>query len=298
MAIDIKQWLQNEMGFTPEQAETLAPQFADKSSRLEAVQQRTAALTASEAAIATTRQELQQSNDRLTAEMAEWASLTTKEKAQATELQASLEAARVRSTQLETRLTSLATQYGVDPKTVLDGTTPLPPKREEPVAPTFDPTKFLRPEQVAPIFDYQLELGASLIHIQNLHKDLTGETLDPRTITAEIKARAAKNDSNIDPIAIWEQKYGIPEKREAKAKATYAADIAAAEARGREAGMTERVAPGPGTPGRHSPIFRNGEGQYAARTSKLSRPAPEQGVRSAAAALASHKYRVADDGAR
>ncbi len=300
MAIDIKQWLREEMGFTAEQAETLAPQFADKAPKLESgyvgPAERTR-LASREAEITTLQEQHRQANERLTAEMAEWASLSSKEKAQATELQASLETARVRATQLETRLTSVATQYGIDPKTLLDGTTPLPAKVEAPVVPAVD-ARYLRPEQVAPIFDYQLELGASLIHIQNLHKELTGETLDPRTITAEIKARAAKNDSNIDPVAIWEQKYDIPAKREAKQKATYEADIAAAEARGREAGLSERTMPGPATPGRHAPIFRDSEGQFAPRTSRLNRPAPEAGVRSAAQAFATGKYRQPDNGAR
>lgn len=301
MTFDTKRWLTEELGFTAEQAEALAPQFADRTEKIQAGYVGPAerqAFTAKQTEIANAQRQLEEANAKLSDELRQWAEMTAKEKAQSPALAAELEASRVRAAQLEARLTTLATQSGLDPKTLLENIAPAPEPKKEPTVAPVDTSKFVTREQVAPIFDYQLDLPATLLHIQAQHQQLFGETLDPRKITAEIKARAAKNDQNIDPIAIWEGLYKVPEKREAVNKAKYDADIAAAEARGREAAMTERAMPGPADPGRHAPIFRNGQGQFQPRTSRLSRPQPEAGVRSAAAALASGKYRVADTGAR
>ncbi len=300
MAFDTTRWLQEEMGFTAEQAAQLAPQFADRADRLEAGYVGSAArqqFDAQRAEIASTQQALKDANDKLNREMAEWASLTAAEKAQATELQNSLEAARVRVAQIETRLQTTAQQYGFDPKTILEGTAVIPEKKE-PVAQPIDTKQFVNRDQIVPVLDYQMDFAAALPVLVADHQALFGERLDTRDLLKEVRTRAAKNDGNIDPFKVWEEKYGVPAKRQQVADEKYKADIAAAEARGREAGLSERAMPGPADPGRHAPIFRNGSGQFAPRTSRLQRPQPETSVRSAAAALATGKYRTPDNGAR
>jgi hypothetical protein len=240
-----------------------------------------------------TRKDLQAANERLNAEMAEWASLTAKEKEQNTAAQAALEAARVRATQLETRLTNLAVEHGVDPKALLEGTTVIP-KKEEPKVEPIDTSRFVTADQFGALSAFNLQLPAKLQRIEREHFALTGEHLDTEAITAEIMTRAQKKDANIDPVAIWEGMHDIPAKRQTAAKKAHDEEIRQAEARGYDKARTEAALPGPQAPGRHAIVF-NRPGVNGAkpepRTSVLKRPAPESGVRSAAAALASHKYR-------
>jgi hypothetical protein len=290
MAFDIKKWLQEDMGFSEADAAEMAPKFtADRVAKIEAGIGDVATRAAAMAAITKTQTDLAAANERLNAEMAEWASLTAKEKTESTDLRNSLEAARVRATQLETRLTNLATQHGVDPKPLLEGTAVVPPTPEKPAAPVADP----RLDAFGHALNFNLDLTANLQWIQDQHRQLTGETLDTREIVKAIKANAGKKDAIIDPVALWEEKYGIPAKRAAKATADHDKEIADAEARGEERARTNAALPGPTAPGRHAPVFgqRGTNGQITPRTSHLSRPQPQQGVRSAAAALASGKYR-------
>ncbi len=291
MAFNIKKWLQEDMGFTEAEATEMAPKFtADRITKIETTLGDVETRATAVKAIEKTQADLATANERLNAEMAEWASLTAKEKTEATELRASLEAARVRATQLETRLTTLATQHGVDPKPLLEGTAVVPDKKEPVVAPVADD----RFDSFGRALSFNLDLPANLQYIQDEHVALTGTRLDTREIVKEIKANAGKKDGIIDPIAIWEAKYGIPEKRVAKAKKDHDAEIAAAESRGEERARTNAALPGPQAPGRHAPVFgaRGDNGQITPRTSHLSRPQPQQGVRAAAAALASGKYRT------
>lgn len=300
MAFDTTRWLQEEMGFTAEQAAALAPQFADRADKLSAGYVGKAerdAFAAKQAEIATQQAALATANDKLNREMAEWASLSAAEKAQATELQASLEAARVKVAQIETRLQSTASQYGFDPKAILEGTAVIPEKKE-PVVPAIDVSKFAPRDAVSDALNYQMDFAAALPVLAADHQELFGKRLDTRELLAEVRERASKNNGNIDPFKVWEEKYGVASRRQQLADDKYKADIAAAEARGREAGLSERAMPGPADPGRHAPVFRNGSGQFAPRESRLQRPQPGATARSAAAALATGKYRTPDTGAR
>ena len=296
MAFDLKKWLKEEMKFSAEEADEIAPKFtAERIKTIEQAYGDANTYRTTSADISKTQRDLASANERLNNEMAEWASLTAKEKENATALQSSLEAARVRATQLETRLTNLATEHGVDPKGLLEGTTVIP-KKEEPKHEPIDTSRFVTADQFGAISAFNLQLPAKLQRIEREHFSLTGEHLDTEAITAEIMARAQKKDANIDPVAIWESKYDIPTKRADALQKQRDAEIAAAEARGEERGRTNAALPGPTSPGRHSIVFQrpgsNGK-PGEARTSVLKRPAPESGVRSAAAALASHKYRPA-----
>lgn len=297
MAFDVKKWLTDDMGFSAEQADALAPQFADQK-RVSVLETRyldpsaRAKFEADQAALAKAQADFAAANERLNTEMAEWASLSAKEKQDRQAQHDALIAAQTQAYELEQRLKAVAQQNGIDPASVLPAKPAAKPEEKPTVTPEIDEKRFLRPEQVAPLFDYNLNLPAQLQFIADEHRELTGQRLDTRAIVAEIQARAKKNDPNIDPVKVWEEKYDIPKIRESKAKEQYEADIKAAELRGRESALSERAMPGPADPGRHSPIFRNGEGQFAPRTSVLKRPAPEQGVRSAAQALATGKYRT------
>lgn len=291
---ELTEFLTKEMGFSGEAAADMVPKFtADQKKKIE--QTRTDAVTfrSTQAEIEKTRKQLAAENERLNEEMAEWARLSAKEKAEATELRASMEQARVRAVQLETRLTNLATEHGVDPKSLLEGTAAIPAKKEEPVAPAIDPNTLVTRQMYGETMGFALDLPAQLQYIADEHRELTGQRLDTREIVNEVKARAGKKDAVIDPVKIWEEKYGIPAKREAKAAELRKQEDAAAEARGYERARTEMATPGASAPGRHAIVFgnRGADGTTAPRTSVLKRPQPETGLRSAAAALATHKYR-------
>lgn len=295
---DVKKWLEEDMGFTPEKAAELAPAFTegDRPSRIETNIGLAAANKAAQAEIAKTQTALQQANDALSVEMAEWAKLTAAEKAAATDQAAALEAARTRAVQLETRLTTLASQHGVDPKPLLEGTAVVPAAPAKPEVQPVDPSRYIDRELFGQVSTYNLDLAGALPYIQAQHFQLTGEHLDTRQIIAEVKARAGKKDAVIDPVAIWEEKYGIQAKRDAKATAARAEELAAAEKRGEERARTEMAIPGPVSPGRNSIVFgqRNQQGVVTQpRTSALARPQPGTTVATAAAALRSGKYRTA-----
>jgi hypothetical protein len=134
------------------------------------------------------------------------------------------------------------------------------------------------------VVDYMLSVPAELAAIAQEHFDLTGERLDTRPLVADLKARIAKKQP-ADLRAIWEEKYQVPEKRTAATKAKYDADIAAAEARGREAARSERELPGQHPAGQHSPVFTGIHGE-----SKVARPQPGQNTRGFADSLRSRKY--------
>lgn len=298
MAFDVKKWLVEEMKFTPEQAEQMAPSFTgDRVTALESGYVGKAErdrLAAEQAGIEKTRTELKALDDKLNKEMAEWATLSASEKAKATELQDSIEKAQQRALVLEQKLTRLASEHGMDPKTILEGA-PIVPEPKKPEAPVLDPNKFVSTDVFGNVAVFNLELAATMPYIVNEHKRLFGADLDPRDIVKTIKERAGKKDAVVDPMAIWEEKYGVSAKREELAQAARAEEIRQAELRGEQRARTQAALPGPTVPGKHAPVFqvRDQQGNPTVRTSKLSRPQPGETVNRAAAALASHKYRQA-----
>ncbi len=292
MAFDIKKFLAEDLKLNEaELAAVLPTMTADRVAAIEANIGLRADLSAGNDSIKKVQGELATANERLNNEMAEWASLSAKEKTEATELRTSLEAARVRATQLETRLTTLAQQHGVDPKPLLDGAVVVPEPKKHVAQDDPDP-RYISTTAYAQGLSYAIDLPAALIDIQDQHRELTGERLDTRALTAEIKERAKKG-GEVDPFKVWEEKYGIAEKRTVKAKADYDRDMAAAEARGEERVRTQQALPTASTPGRHAPAFgrRDDKGAIQPRTSALNRPAPMSTAMNAAAALASGKYR-------
>ena len=298
---DVKKFLIEDLGFDEAEATTLAPKIKpEKATHLEnsyGIHQQNL-VAAAELEKAT--QQLTEANDRLNAEMAEWATLSTKEKSEATELRASLEAARVRTTQLESRITTLAQQAGVDPKTVLEGTAVIPERKPEPTTSVIDTTGLVRSEQFSNFAQYAIDLPAALAYIQDEHRELTGRRIDTREIVKIVKANAGKKGAEVDPVKIWETQYNIPKLRADAAEAAQAKLIADAEARGEERARSAAALPNATPAGRHSPVFghRDDKGQFVPRTSALNRPQPGSTVAAAAAALRSGKYRVAPTNGR
>ena len=293
--LDVKKWLMDEMGLSDEDATATAAKIkAENATKLETTIGTHASNLAAQAEIQKTQTALKKANDDLEAEMAEWATLSVKEKAEATELRTSLEAARVRATQLETRLTTLATQHGVDPKSLLEGATIVPEPKAKPVDPGEPDARYVPRDQFNSALEFNLDLPANLQYIRDEHFTLTGKHLDTREIVAKIKANARVKGAPVDPIAIWEEQYKIPTLRTEKAQKDQEALIAAAEARGEERARSAQALPNAAAPGRHAVVFgqRNAEGTVQPRTSALKRPQPGGTLSAAVSAIRSGKYRV------
>lgn len=287
MAFDLKAFYQ-ELGFTPEEAAAVTA-VLDKPERLtvlEKNQLRQSDYSKQMNGLKAEQDKLVAAQARVDAEAAEWASLSASEKEQNTKLRADLEAHQNKVLALTQRVTRLATEAGLDPQKALEGIEQAPPKKEEPVVPPIDPSKFVPAEAFHQYGKYMFDVAMAIPDILHEHFELTGERLSASALKAEIEARAGQKGANMDPRAIWEEKYGIPAKREAKAKEADERRIKEAEERGFARARSEAALPIPPSNGRNSPMLRvNGDA-----ASKVQRPAPETGVRSAAAALASHKY--------
>lgn len=238
--------------------------------------------------LAAEQTKLQQANDRVTAEMAEWARIQAEGGEVTKKMQDDLHKAEQKVLTLTQRVQRVATDAGLDPAKALEGIDQEPPKREV-VAPPIDTSKFVAADQFGQFGKYMFDLVAELPMIAQEHFELTGERLDTRALRAEIEERASRKGANLDPRAIWEEKYQIPVKRDTKTREAREVELKQAEQRGFERARTEAALPIPPSNGVHSPVLRTADGQP--RKSAIERPQPETGVRSAAAALASGKYR-------
>lgn len=234
------------------------------------------------------QKKLESASAKLDAEAAEWASLSASEKANATALRDSLNATEQKVLALQQRVTKIATDAGLDPAKALEGIDQVV-KKEEPVVPAIDPTKFVGHDQFASMSEYMFNLSMELPTIAAEHFELTGERLNTTALRTEIQKRAGTKGANLDPRAIWEETNGIQAKRDAKTAAARTEEIKQAETRGFERARSEAALPVPPSHGQHSPVLRSVNGE--ARKSVLERPVPETGVRSAAQALATGKYR-------
>ncbi len=236
------------------------------------------------------RTALKEADDRVTAEMAEWARIQAEGGAVTKKMQDDLHKAEQRALTLQQRVTKIATEAGLDATKALEGIDqPPPPAKKDEPAP-IDTSKFVGADQFGQFGKYMFDLVAALPMIAQEHFELTGERLNTQELRAEIEARAGKKGANLDPRAIWEDKYGIAAKRDTQQKAARELELKTAEQRGFDRARTEAALPVPPSQGVHSPLLRTGDGQP--RTSVLQRPAPETGVRSAASALATGKYRT------
>lgn len=295
--MNVKQFLL-DLGFTEEQATQMAPNF--QAGHISQLQARTMDPVARKkfeddsAALEKARTDLAVANERFNQEIADWGQMTATEKASSTKLQADLERSQQDIFRLTQHVTRLAGQVGVDPKTLI-GETPVAPPKTEPIVPAgFDPNRFVSADAHSAIARFNMRLPGQLMRIAREHRELTGEDLDPDVIISAIEQNAGKKDGVVDPIALWERQYDIPAKRAARATEQRNSELKAAEDRGYERARTEQALQPASVPGRHSPVLVRRDaatGQFQSRESVLKRPQPEAGVRNAAAALASHKYR-------
>jgi len=293
MALDTVKWLTDDLGFTEAEAKELAPKFDPKAAAIEKGFLRQSDYSKHMDALTKAQNDLKTQTARLETEMAEWATLTASEKENATKQREALEAAQQKVLALQQRVTRIATDAGLDPAKALEGIEQVvPPKKEEPKAPEIDTSKFVGVEQFGSMSEYLFNLSVELPLLAQEHFDLTGERLDTRALRTEITKRASTKGANLDPRAIWEETYKIAEKRNEKSAAARQQEIAAAEQRGFERARSEGALPVAPSNGQNSPVLRTVDGK--ARESVLQRPAPESGVRSAAQALATGKYRQQD----
>jgi hypothetical protein len=296
LVLEAAAWLKDQ-GFSDEEIEGMKEQYTpERMAKIAEGYMRQAdydrTMDEGNAELTTARTDLAAANARLNTEMAEWGTVQRDGKEASIKLQTDLEAAHVRVTELTSRVTKLATEAGVDPKTILGDVEVVPPKDTKP-----DMTGYVKADDLDAAINKRLgglatgilDVPAELFQLGQEHQTLFGEPLDTRPIVAEIKKRAAtaNNQESLDPRAVWEELHDVVDKREEVATATHDAEIAAAVERGRTEMASEQAIPGSTTaPGRHAAIFGGKD-----RKSALERPQPMTTVNAAAAALTSGKYR-------
>jgi hypothetical protein len=241
------------------------------------------------------RTSLKEADDRVTAEMAEWARIQAEGGAVTKKMQDDLHKAEQRALTLQQRVSKIATEAGLDPVKALEGIDQPPPRVETPPAPVIDPKQFVSPEQFSMVNKYMFDLATELPMIAQEHFELTGQRLDTRAMRAEIEKRSRTKGAVLDPRVVWEETNNIPTIRATKATEQRELERKQDEQRGYERARTEAALPVPPSQGVHSPMLRTSDGNP--RKSILERPAPEGGVRSAASALATGKYRNQPTGA-
>lgn len=280
--IDTTAWLK-DLGFTEDEIKALGPQFESKADKLSEMQMRQSDYDRQSNALKTEYETL---NEKLNADLAEFASMTASEQGEATKLRERIEKAEEAAFKLTQKITRYAETNGIDAKELLGDVEPVVRKKEDP--PPFD-DKALRGElrtQIGGVANYLLDLTAVVDDIADEHFRLTGQRFNRREFIAGIKADiAAGKTDNIDPLKRWETAHNIPTLRtEAETKRQTDA-IAAAKEEGRMAGLSERALPGEGRPGEHSPVLTLGG------ESKLKRPQPGNRLAGAVSALATGRYR-------
>ncbi len=296
LILKAEEWLK-EIGFTDDEVETMKATYTPERmvKIAEGYMRQTdydRTMDEGHAALTTAQTDLAAANARLNTEMAEWATVQRNGKEASTKLEGDLEAAQTRVTELTSRVTKLATDAGVDPKTILGDVNVTPPKDTKPDMTGYVKVDDLEAEinkRLGGLASGILDVPAELFQLGQEHQQLFGKPLDTRPIVAEIKKRAgtANNQESLDPRAVWEELHDVVDKREAVATATHDAEIAAAVERGRTEQASEQAIPGSTTaPGRHAAIFGDKD-----RKSALERPQPLTTVNAAAAALTSGKYR-------
>jgi len=256
-----------------------------------------AAMNTGKAELAKAQTDLETANQRVLAEMAEWAEIKRKDGVVTQKMRDDLDAAQARVLALQQRVTRIATDAGLDPAKALEGIDQTPPPPPKPAAP--DLTGVVKTEefnqQFGTLANMALTLPAELDALRDEHQELFGKRLDTRTVIKELQTRANTrgNQKTLDPRAIWEELNGVAARREAVTAENQAKRDAQMREEGRVAALSEATVPGSVTsPGRHSVVF--GE---KARESALKRPQPGQTTNAAAAAFRTGKYRNAKEGA-
>lgn len=293
MAFDTKKFLMDDMGFSEAEAAEMLPKFTEeRAAKLEKGYLRQSDFSRQSDALKKEREKLAAAEERMALEIAEWGRVEAGSRSEREAVQARADKAEQDVLRLRQSVQRLATQAGVDPAKALEGLEGEPPVKKTEEPPAID-ARYVPREQFGAFANAALDVPAELQMLGEEHRELFGKPLDTRQLVAELKTRANTrgNTKSLDLRTIWEEQHGVPAKREELSKAKYDADIKAAEARGREAALTEASLPGQPPPGRSaSPVLRTPDGQ--ARTSVLQRPQPNQTVNRAVSALRSRKYAV------
>jgi uncharacterized protein YoxC len=294
MAIDTKAWMKS-VGFSDEKIAQLLPEFEPVAEGLERSVMMRSDHSRELDRIRKLQEDLDAKNEKLTADIAEWAEMSSAEKAANGDLREKIEAAQTKVYDLTQKVTRLATDAGIDPKTILgDGTVDPPVKKQDPPA-AFDPTPLQA--QIGGIAEYMITLAGELPAIAEEHLRLTGERLDTRAFTNQIKADIATGKfkpGDLDPVTRWEKQFDIPAKRTAAAEKAVDDRIKAARAEERSAVLSEQALPGGGNrPGHTAPVFKT---TSVGTGSKLQRPQPGARLAGAVSALATGKYRTGGGG--
>jgi hypothetical protein len=295
--LETKKWLMEDLGFSEAEATELLPKFDSRMDKVNEGYSRQSdydrMMNEGKAELTKAQKDLSDANERLNAEIAEWARTQAEGGTITAKMQKDLDAAKLDAFKLQQTLTRVATEAGLDPAKVMEGVVAIEaPKSAAAAAP--DLSGYLKTDdyraEIGSVATAALRMPAMLAKIAREHKALTGQDIDETQIVAEIETRARTkgNQKSLDPIQVWEELHNVPTLREKAAEKKFNEAIAAAEQRGREAAFSEQV-PGAHTPTlRHAPIFGGQE-----RKSVLQRPQPGGTVNAAAAALRSGKYREA-----
>jgi hypothetical protein len=289
MAFDLDNFLK-ELGATGDEEASLRIALGkpERLALLEKGQLRQADYSRQADALKKEQEKLAAANDRVTAEMAEWAKLQAEGGEVTAKMRESLEKAEQKVLTLTQRVQRVAVDAGLDPVKALEGIDQVvPPKKDEP--PPFDTSKFVGADTFGQMSNYLFKLATSIPRLAHEHRLLTGEELDTDALASEITERSSKKGAELDPRKVWEEKYGIPEKRAAKDASARAEEIKQAELRGAERVRTEMALPVPPSNGVRSPLLRTPDGTE--RKSVLNRPQPETTQRSAVAALVNRTYK-------
>ncbi len=287
MAFDTKAWLINDLGYTEAEATELLPRFAGREEKLASGQLRQADYSKHMNGLKDQEAGLKATSDRLNKELAEWAEIKGADSSEAAQIRARLELVEQEKLTIQQTLERVATENGLDLKTLLPEKK-VEPKVPETKTPTFDENKFVSREQLGAVTAVLLRNPAQLLAISQQHQALFGEPLpDAGPLYDKFVAAAAK-DPNASLMRVWEDEFKVPEKRQEVAAAKYTADIAAAEARGAENARSQAAIPGQQAPGHNAPIFTK---LGAEGGSHLQRPQAGASTRSFATSLASGKYR-------
>lgn len=291
MALDTKAWLK-DLGVADDQIDPVAAALTPHSSKIEEGFLRQSDYSRKSAELQAKQTALDAANERLNAEMVEWAQTRDAGGVITEQMRADMAKAQGEVTRLTTIITSKATELGLDPKTLI-GEPAAPAARPDP-PPNNDPDpRYVDRAQFGRAADLLLTLPAELQQIAQEHFDLTGQHLDVRPLVAEFKTRAGASRPDpakpVDIRQIWESTHQIQAKRDDAAQKARAAETAAAEERGYQRARTEQTVPGASPIGHHSPVLRN-RPESGPKLQRPSMAGKTDTISRAAAALATHKY--------
>lgn len=233
---------------------------------------------------------LEERNNRLNAEIAEWGTVSAKTKGDVEKAQKELKALQSRFEKATERVRSLAEAAGQDPDAAVAELTAG-------AAPQVDLTGYARTDDVTKnlqtLARMALTLPSQLMTIAREHHALTGEDLDTDALVKELETRAGTqgNQRSLNIRDIWEEVHGVSDKRAAKETERINGLVEEAHKKGLEEGRSQLEVPGGSAPppGRHSAVLTTINRED--RAPKLERPVRADRQTSAIQALRSGKYR-------